>query len=320
MSDTPTPNLNLAQIEPNRPNWSTAMNNNLSIIDAAVGTFTSINGVTGVWENSTTYPVDTIVVDSVLGRLYTCRELHISAGVPTTFAQDRAAHTTYWTVVEDAPIYRGTWATNTFYINNDFVLLSNVYYVCRTTHTSGTFATDLAAGKWEVLLDFSTAVSSAAAAAVSAAAALASQTAAAASASAASTSATSAATSATTATTQATSAATSATNAATSETNAATSATTASTQASISTAQAVISTAQAVIATTQAGIAKVYGMAAQGALSAMVSQCYAVLQQLQEALAAGVSSFNGRTGVVVTTTADFQGVDDQIILRSQVFG
>jgi hypothetical protein len=41
------------------------------------------------------------------------------------------------------------WATNTAYVVGDYVLQSNTIYYCLIAHTSGTFATDLAASKWE---------------------------------------------------------------------------------------------------------------------------------------------------------------------------
>ena len=41
------------------------------------------------------------------------------------------------------------WVTSTGYVLDDHVLQTNIIYVCVTAHTSGTFATDLAAGKWE---------------------------------------------------------------------------------------------------------------------------------------------------------------------------
>ncbi len=42
------------------------------------------------------------------------------------------------------------WTTTTAYVVNDYVTNSNSTYICETAHTSGTFATDLAAGKWAV--------------------------------------------------------------------------------------------------------------------------------------------------------------------------
>lgn len=50
---------------------------------------------------------------------------------------------------------RGDWVTATAYVNSstqkDLVRQSGVSYVCLVSHTSGTFATDLAAGKWQTL-------------------------------------------------------------------------------------------------------------------------------------------------------------------------
>lgn len=50
------------------------------------------------------------------------------------------------------------WVTAHAYIANDTVFTGGVFYLCLVSHTSGTFATDLAANKWSVVADF-TAVS-----------------------------------------------------------------------------------------------------------------------------------------------------------------
>lgn len=43
---------------------------------------------------------------------------------------------------------RGGWATATEYEKGDVVVQGDVVYLCMEDHTSGTFATDLAADKW----------------------------------------------------------------------------------------------------------------------------------------------------------------------------
>lgn len=43
---------------------------------------------------------------------------------------------------------RGGWVTATAYAMGDLVLQGGIVYVCMVAHTSGTFATDLAAGDW----------------------------------------------------------------------------------------------------------------------------------------------------------------------------
>lgn len=45
---------------------------------------------------------------------------------------------------------RGLWATTTVYAVGDLVDATGVAYLCATAHTSGVFATDYAAGKWQV--------------------------------------------------------------------------------------------------------------------------------------------------------------------------
>lgn len=50
---------------------------------------------------------------------------------------------------------RGAWLTATAYVLNDIVTVNDlagkaIAYVCDVAHTSGTFATDLAAGKWQL--------------------------------------------------------------------------------------------------------------------------------------------------------------------------
>jgi hypothetical protein len=46
---------------------------------------------------------------------------------------------------------RGNWLTATAYAANDLVTESNNLYVCIVAHTSGAFATDLAAGEWQLI-------------------------------------------------------------------------------------------------------------------------------------------------------------------------
>lgn len=48
-------------------------------------------------------------------------------------------------------VQRGNWATTTVYALNDLVIESSKAYLCLVAHTSGTFATDLAANKWALL-------------------------------------------------------------------------------------------------------------------------------------------------------------------------
>lgn len=48
-------------------------------------------------------------------------------------------------------VWRGDWATLTAYAYGDVVEQTDTRYICLVAHTAGTFATDLAAGKWQAL-------------------------------------------------------------------------------------------------------------------------------------------------------------------------
>ena len=49
--------------------------------------------------------------------------------------------------------WKGAWLTATSYVINDAVKQAGSSYVCLVNHTSGTFATDLAAVKWDVIAE-----------------------------------------------------------------------------------------------------------------------------------------------------------------------
>lgn len=53
--------------------------------------------------------------------------------------------------------YRGAWATATVYNRNDLTTQGGILYLAAVSHTSGVFATDLAAGKWVALITITTA-------------------------------------------------------------------------------------------------------------------------------------------------------------------
>jgi hypothetical protein len=60
--------------------------------------------------------------------------------------------TAYVEHIEAPPIFDSTaWVTSTAYVVGDVRVNGTEAYYCLTAHTSGTFATDLAADKWEAL-------------------------------------------------------------------------------------------------------------------------------------------------------------------------
>lgn len=208
--------------------WGTAMSKNFDILDAALFAVTGYGNIRGEWENSILYTAGDRVVDTDDGGIWQALVTHTS-DASGTFADDRAAHPTYWTRLVGSVSYRGQWTTATNYNSNEFMYYDHQYAVGTQFFTSGaSFAADVAAGKIIVLIDLRADLASTAA---DAASALSSKNAAA-------TSATNAATSATNAATSATNAANSASAAATSASSASTSAATATTKASEASASA----------------------------------------------------------------------------------
>ena len=163
MSDpriTYTPNLKLSKLPANFHVWAQIMNDNLTMLDAAVSGFIVYQNLRGPWANSTVYAVGDTVIDIDSAVTWQCQVAHTSSTIPTTFFADRTAHPTYWATYSPAATARGVWTgPGTAYALNDFVVADGVKYaVCISAHVSGaTFAGDVALGRWSVLVDLSTA-------------------------------------------------------------------------------------------------------------------------------------------------------------------
>lgn len=201
--------------------------------------------------------------------------------------------------------FRGTWATDTDYNFGDIVVDgangtdTGNYYNCIISNTSDVWATELAAGDWNLMINIQGIADDAADAANSASAAATSATNAA-------TSASSASTSATTATTQASNASTSATNAASSASSASTSATTATTQASNASTSATAAASSATSASASASTATTQASnASTSATNASTSAAAAATSATNAAstfTATSVSSNSIGTGAKTFTT------------------
>ena len=94
----------------------------------------------GAYSGATTYEINDVV--SYGGKSYVyINTTNASGNLPT--------NTTYWRVMSEGQDYKGNWATTTAYVVDDIVVRGGSTYICLVAHTSGTFATDLAANKWE---------------------------------------------------------------------------------------------------------------------------------------------------------------------------
>lgn len=136
--------------------WHDLTNSNTVKIDELL--FAIFQGVdTTAWQNNKLYSPGTTAIDSTDQSFWVCITQHTSAGVPTTFAQDRAAHPTYWNRVVVGVAPRGEWANSTHYLPNDLVTdnVEGVIALCIQEHTSSpppaTIRNDTA--YWSILSD-----------------------------------------------------------------------------------------------------------------------------------------------------------------------
>lgn len=153
-ADTLTPNLRLIKVSADGVNWTEKMNNNLMTLDAVLSTFFVATNLRGPWTNSTSYAVGDAVVDVSLAIVYKAAVAHTSASTPTTFLEDRTAHSTYWYTYSSSATARGEWMPETVYHTGDFVVDHLRYAVATQNHVStANFDTDVASGLWSVLID-----------------------------------------------------------------------------------------------------------------------------------------------------------------------
>jgi hypothetical protein len=128
----------------------------------------------GAWSGATAYTVGDIVTSA--GSSYVCISNHTNQQPPNA---------TYWALLaskgdtgatgatgptgatgatgakgdtgdtgpqgDPGMVWEGPWQTSTAYAVDDVVSNSGSSYICIEAHTSGTFATDLAAGKWQLV-------------------------------------------------------------------------------------------------------------------------------------------------------------------------
>jgi hypothetical protein len=117
-----TPNLGLSKLPANYHVWAQIMNDNLTMLDAAVSGFVIYDNWRGAWTNSTHYANGDTVVDLTTAVIWTTQVDHTSSSIPTTFNQEQILHPTYWVPANAPANKRGAWLPNTQYNVNDFVL------------------------------------------------------------------------------------------------------------------------------------------------------------------------------------------------------
>lgn len=97
----------------------------------------------GVYAGGTTYELNDVVSYGAKSYVY------IST---TSAAGNLPTNATYWSLLADGQDFKGTWATSTAYKLDDIVVRGGISYICLEAHTSGSFATNLAAAKWQAFV------------------------------------------------------------------------------------------------------------------------------------------------------------------------
>lgn len=144
-------NLGLGIIRFDFPNWADEANGNTLLIDALLGTFTG--NLRGLWAISTVYAVGDRIVSSLTGAIYEVLIAHTSPDTGT-LEDELIAFPNRFRLTTSSATFRGAWAPATSYSNNSFVIFNNAYYIATSEHqSSAAFATDLASGKWAILVD-----------------------------------------------------------------------------------------------------------------------------------------------------------------------
>jgi hypothetical protein len=92
----------------------------------------------GVWSGATQYYIGQVI--SYGGSLFQAKSDNLNVNPTTTATWDKLVY---------GFKYRSNWATSTNYGIDEVVVYGGNTYVSLVPHTSGTFATDLAAAKWE---------------------------------------------------------------------------------------------------------------------------------------------------------------------------
>ena len=130
-----TTNYNFNLTDFDKIPWHTEEHNNWHIIDALFARYIAIGSVQGAWENALTVAVGSRYIDTDTDTIWEVLVAHTTASTGT-FAASRTANSSYWKSISVDVSARGTYAQNTAYNPNDFVIQGDRYGVVQTTYTS----------------------------------------------------------------------------------------------------------------------------------------------------------------------------------------
>ena len=130
-----TTNFSLNLTDFDKIPWGEEEHNNWHILDAVMARFITVSNIKGAWENALAVVVGDRYIDTDADTIYEVLIAHTtpSAG---TFAAARAAASTQWQNISVDVTAKGTYAQNTAYNPNDFVIDGDRYGVVQSTYTS----------------------------------------------------------------------------------------------------------------------------------------------------------------------------------------
>jgi hypothetical protein len=134
-ANTTTTNYNFNLTDFDKIPWHTEEHNNWHIIDALLARYIAIGSVKGAWENALAVTVESRYIDPDTDTIWEVLVAHTTASTGT-FAADRTANSSYWKSISVDVSAKGTYAQNTAYNPNDFVIQGDRYGVVQTTYTS----------------------------------------------------------------------------------------------------------------------------------------------------------------------------------------
>lgn len=150
-----TVNFNLAVPYFDAPGWGTALERNLDSLDAILYAATGLTGILGPWDNSTAYIEGNRVIDVDADTVYQCLVSHTSAS-SGSFADDRIANPTYWSLITTGVVVRGEWADATQYNTGEIITDSGRTGVAATSFVSdSSYDDDVSDGNITTIVDVS---------------------------------------------------------------------------------------------------------------------------------------------------------------------
>lgn len=97
----------------------------------------------GAWSSGTNYQENDVVTYGT----------NVYIALRDTIADNPDTSASDWSVLTEGLNWIGAWSSTVLYYVNDIITRGGISYVCLLRHTSGTFQTDLAANKWQVLTE-----------------------------------------------------------------------------------------------------------------------------------------------------------------------